>query len=255
MPCTLKEWAVRSLKGVFMGLMFGGFLAGMLVVLFIMVPADWIARRLFGKDRWIEGGVRKGFGAWLFTLGMFRLVRQAPSEGQPYPGACVVICNHPGLFDVLFLIKDIPRLCVFVKPSLPRFLPLKQILRSLGYVLAPDYGHVHPMDAAEAAMGEIRAGNKLQLFPEGTRSPKAELHRFLPGAFKIARITGVPVQPVFIRNDPPFLPKEDRWYYPPKETCRLQLVFWEPLPAPAKGEERAMAKALEQKYRQKLNME
>ena len=251
----LTERAVRSIKGFFMGFMFGGFLAGMLVFLFLLVPLDWILRRWVDQRRWIESWARIGFGSWLRTLGYLGLVRQVRSEGKPFEGPCVVVCNHPGLFDVLFLIREIPSLCVLVKPSLPRFLPLKHILRSLGYVLASDNDQVNPMDAAEAAIGEIRAGNKLQLFPEGTRSPKGKLRRFRPGAFKIARMTGVPVQPVFIRNDPPFLPKEDRWYYPLKETCRVQLVFRDPLPPPAKGGERAMAEALEQKYRQELSSE
>jgi 1-acyl-sn-glycerol-3-phosphate acyltransferase len=238
-----------------MGGMVGGFLAGMLLVLVFMVPADRIAARTFGRHRWMEGGVRKGFASWLRTLGVLGLVRQAPSEGKPCPRPCVVVCNHPGLFDVLFLIKDIPNLCVLVKPSLPRFLPLKHILKSLGYILAPDHDQVNPMDAAEAAMAELRAGNKLQLFPEGTRSPRGQLRRFRPGAFKIARMTGVPVQPVLIRNDPPFLPKEERWYYPQRNTRTFKLQFWEPLPPPAKGEERAMARALEMRYRRALGME
>lgn len=250
----MKERAIRILKGISMGAMYGGFMAGMLVVLLVMVPANWLLNRLLAKGRRIEGWVRVGFRSWLRTLGYLGLVRQLPSRGAPYGGPCVIVCNHPGLFDVLFLITEIPRLCVLVKPSLPRVLPLTPILRSLGYVLAPDYAQVDPLESARGAMDEIRAGNKLQLFPEGTRSPERGLRPFRPGAFKIARMTGVPVQPVLIRNDPPFLPKEDKWYYPRKETCLVQLEFWQPLPPPLKGQERAMSRELEMRYRKALGI-
>jgi 1-acyl-sn-glycerol-3-phosphate acyltransferase len=250
----MNERAIRLRKGISMGAMFAGFMAGMFVVLLVMVPFNWLLNLLLPKGRRIERWVRVGFRSWLRTLGYLGLVRQIHSRGSPYDGPCVVVCNHPGLFDVLFLITEIPRLCVLVKPSLPRVLPLAPILRSLGYVLAPDYAQVDPMESARGAMAEIRAGNKLQIFPEGTRSPEGGLLPFRPGAFKIARMTGVPVQPVFIRNHPPFLPKEDNWYYPRKETSMFRLEFWDPLPPPPKGQERAMARELEMRYRKAIGI-
>jgi len=250
----MKHRAIRVLKGALMGAMFAGFMAGMLVVLVVMIPADWTLNRFLTGGRRLEAWVRVGFRSWLRTLGYLGLVRQLPSRGSPYAGPCVVVCNHPGLFDVLFLITEIPRLCVLVKPSLPRVLPLKPILKSLGYVLAPDYAQVDPVESAQGAMAEIRAGNKLQLFPEGTRSPEGGLRPFRPGAFKIARMTGVPVQPVLIRNEPPFLPKGDKWYFPRRETSLFRLEFWEPLPPPLKGEERTLASQLEMRYREVLGI-
>jgi 1-acyl-sn-glycerol-3-phosphate acyltransferase len=164
----------------------------------------------------------------------------------------VVVANHPGLFDVLFLIRDVPGLTVLVKTSLARKLPLGPVLRDLDYVLVPDHERVGPLDTAEEALEKIRKGRKVLLFPEGTRSPKGSLRPFRPGAFKIARMTGVPVQPVLIRNVPPFMPKEDSWYLPPRVTSLLELTFWEPLPPPERGEERAFARRLEQRYREAL---
>jgi 1-acyl-sn-glycerol-3-phosphate acyltransferase len=255
MGLSMNEMFVRSVKGAFMGIMFGTFFLGMMVILFFVLPLKWLSGRLFGKEEWFEKFVRKGFGSWLQTLGYLGLVKANRPAGAPYDGPCVVVCNHPGLFDVLFLIRYIPRLSVMVKYSLSRTLPLGSILRALEYILVPDYETVTPLDTAEKAIEKIKADRKLQVFPEGTRSPLGGLRHFRAGAFKIARMSEVPVQPVLIRNDPPFLPKEDRWYYPRREASRLEMEFWEPIVPPEKGKEREFARDLEDRYRRALGLD
>jgi 1-acyl-sn-glycerol-3-phosphate acyltransferase len=251
----MKDMIIRAIKGQCMAAMFGGFFLGMLVILILVLPANWFLTRFFGRDNRVEAAARCGFGWWLRTMGIMRLIRAMPTKGKAFEGPCVVVCNHPGLFDVLFLIRGISNLSVMVKTSLVRFLPLGPILRSLGYVLVPDYDRINPLDTAEAAIRQIRLGRKLQLFPEGTRSPAGGIRSFRMGAFKLARWCGVPIQPVLIRNHPPFMPKEARWYYPPREVSILRMEFWEPMPPPAKGEERAYARELEGRYRQALGLE
>ena len=248
------DTAIRVLKGLGMLFMFGGFLLGIFVFLFGMIPLYRVLERLAGEKPRLERAARVGFGWWLGFMGMLGLVRGVPPRGDIFPGPCVVVANHPGLFDVLYLIRDIPALSVLVKASLARKLPLGPVLRSLEYVLVPDYDRVHPLDTAEKALEKIQKGRKVLLFPEGTRSPAGSLRPFRAGAFKIARMTGAPIQPVLIRNTPPFLPKEDRWYLPPRQTSRLAVEFWEPLPPPAKGEERSCARRLEQRYREALGL-
>jgi hypothetical protein len=70
----------------------------------------------------------------------------------------------------------------------------------------------------------------------------------------LAGRSNVPVQPVFIRNQPPFLPKEDRWYFPPFHASTIQLEYWEPLAPPGTGKEREFAKELEARYRESLSL-
>jgi 1-acyl-sn-glycerol-3-phosphate acyltransferase len=67
-------------------------------------------------------------------------------------------------------------------------------------------------------------------------------------------MTDVPIQPVLIRNNPPFLPKEDRWYFPRKEISRFRMEFWEPVMPPEKGEEKKFAMELEQRFRKALGI-
>jgi len=243
---------VRAAKGLGMAFMFGTFGLGILVFLLGVIPLSRLRNKLAGERPRVERAARKGFGWWLGFMGVLGLVRSRPARGTVHPGPCVVVANHPGLFDVLFLIRDIPALTVLVKTSLARKLPLGPVLRDLEYVLVPDHDRVSPLDTAEETLEKIQRGRKVLLFPEGTRSPKGSLRPFRAGAFKIARMTGVPVQPVLIRNVPPFLPKEDPWYLPPRRTSELEIAFWEPLPPPERGEERAFARRLEQRYREAL---
>jgi 1-acyl-sn-glycerol-3-phosphate acyltransferase len=234
--------------------MFGLFFVGILFVLFFVFPVTWLMNRFLEEKPRMQGALRISFSFWLGLLRLLGLLKALPSLGKPYDGPCVVVCNHPGLFDVLFLIRDIPNLSVLVKYTLPRKLPLGPILKASGYVFASDYDRISPLDTAEASIGAIERGSRLQLFPEGTRSPAGGLRPFKTGAFKLSRMTKTPVQPILIRNDPPFFPKEDRWYLPPRETSYLQLEFWSPIMPPAKGEERQYTLELEKRYRDALGL-
>lgn len=248
----MTAYGIRAAKGLGMAFMFGTFFLGSLVFLLGVIPWAWALNRLAGERPRVERAARVGFGWWLGFMGVLGLVRSRPPRGSIMDGPCVVVANHPGLFDVLFLIRDIPSLSVLVKTSLARRLPLGPVLKALEYVLVPDHDRVHPLDTADETLEKIRKGRKVLLFPEGTRSPSGSLRPFRTGAFKIARMTGVPVQPVLLRNTPPFLPKEDPWYLPPRRTSMLEMEFWDPLPPPARGEEQEYARRLERRYREAL---
>ena len=251
----MRKGMVSGIKGVLMGMLFGLFLAGILIELFLVLPVVRIMEGIYGSnpDR-MQGVQRRLMGAWIVLLRVTGMLKASAPRGEPFDGPCVVVSNHPGLFDVLFLIRDIPRMSVLVKPSLARKLPLGPIFRSAGYVLAPDGRNVSPLASLQAAVERIRSGQKFLLFPEGTRSPKGGLLPFKTGAFRIAGMAGVPIQPVLIRNMPPFLPKEDKWYFPPSPISLLEMEFWEPVGPPEMGEEEAFAQELEHRYRRALGV-
>jgi hypothetical protein len=57
-----------------------------------------------------------------------------------------------------------------------------------------------------------------------------------------------------VRNDPPFIPKEDKWYFPPSRVSTLEIEFWELMAPPRAGQERKFAKDLEARYREALGL-
>lgn len=246
---------IRRLKGVAMIALLGVFFAGIVFELLFVYPFLRAAELVSGpRPARIQAVHRRLFGAWLFLLRLCQLLTADPAVGAPCPGPCVIVANHPGLFDVLFLARDIPMLSMLVKSALARDLPLGRIFRASGYVLSADGAHASPVAALLEARDMIGEGYKFLLFPEGTRSPKGGLHPFKPGLFKLARMAGVPVQPVLIRNHPPFLAHGDKWRLPPFETSRIQLEFWDAIAPPEQGREREFARRLEQRYREALGI-
>jgi 1-acyl-sn-glycerol-3-phosphate acyltransferase len=234
----MPEIFLRSMKGFFMGALFGVFLLGIFFELLITLPVLWVLNRILGPQHYrMQWTIRRLVSIWLFLLRGGGLLKMRGLKGKPFDGPCVIVSNHPGLFDVLFLIRDIPRMSVMVKRSLARKLPLGPVFRSAGY-----------------AVEKIRMGFKFMIFPEATRSPKGELGRFNAGPFILARLSNVPLQPLFVRNDPPFLPKEDKWYFPPSRISTLEIEFWEPIAPPRAGQEREFARNLEARYREALNL-
>jgi len=251
----MYEKFLRGTKGLLMLGLFGVFLFGIFFELLIILPVLWVLNRILGPQPCrTQRTISILVGLWLFLLRACGLLKVRELKGKPFDGPCVIVSNHPGLFDVLFLIRDIPRMSVMVKRSLARKLPLGPVFRFAGYVLSPDFEQRGPFQSLDEATEKIAMGYKFMIFPEATRSPKGDLGRFHIGPFMLARLSNVPLQPLFVRNDPPFLPKEDKWYFPPSRISTLEIEFWEPMAPPRAGKEREFARDLEARYREALGL-
>jgi len=251
----MPEVILRHLKGLALTTLFGVFLLGIIFELLVALPIVSVVNKVWGpKPYRMQWTIRILVRFWLFLLRNCGLLTARAIKGKPFDGPCVVVSNHPGLFDVLFLIRDIPCMSVMVKQSLARSLPLGSIFRSAGYVLSPDFEQRTPFQVMDEAVEKIRKGYKFMIFPEATRSPKGSLGRFGPGPFMLARLSNVPVQPLLIKNAPPFLPKEDKWYMLSSRVSILEIEFWEPMAPPGAGQERGFARELEDRYREALGL-
>jgi 1-acyl-sn-glycerol-3-phosphate acyltransferase len=247
---------VRAVKGFYMGLMYAIFGSAIWVALFTVFPVLWLVEKLSSPNPIrMQRSNRFLFAIWLRLLSFGGLLHAKPFRGQIPDGDYIVVANHPGLFDVLVLIREIPRLSVLVKGALIKELPLARLLTSAGYVVVPELGGFGGIETLQRGTEVLKRGFRLMLFPEGTRSPKGDLLPFKPGAHKMAQRANVPILPVLIRNRPPFLPKEDKWYFPLFERSSLELEFWDPIAPPAPGQERAAALELENRYRQALGLQ
>jgi 1-acyl-sn-glycerol-3-phosphate acyltransferase len=251
----MSEIFFRSIKGLLMGALFGVFLFGIFFELLIVFPILWVLNRILGPQHYrTQWTIRILVGLWVVLLKRCGLLRAKELKGKPFDGPCVIVSNHPGLFDVLFLIRDVPRMSLMVKQSLAKKLPLGPVFNSAGYVLSPDFEKRGPFQSLDEAIEKIRMGYKFMIFPEATRSPKGGLGRFNAGPFMLARLSNVPVQPLFVKNEPPFLPKEDKWYFPSPRISTLEIEFWEPMAPPREGQERQYAKEMEARYRKALGL-
>lgn len=246
---------LRVLKGMYMLAMFAVF-GGAILFGHLITPLLLLRNRLAGHEPLHNQRFYRGFVVmWLWLMERGKLLKMLPYEGEIMDGPCVLIANHPGLFDILILIRNVPKMSLVAKQSIRTGLGMGYLFKLAGWVFATGKSDTSTaIKTTNKVLEQLKNGYKFMLFPEGTRSPKGELHYFHAGAFKLARVAHVPVQPVLIRNTPPFLPHGDRWYYPPYKTSIVKLEFLKPIPPPLKKEERRAAARMEDMFRTALGI-
>jgi len=139
-------------------------------------------------------------------LGVFDFDAQG-AERLVEDGPHLVVANHPGLLDVVYLLALMPQADCIISASRADNFFLGGIARGAGY-LRNDLGH----DIVRECVQRLRAGRSVIVFPEGTRSPASGLGTFHRGAARIALEAGCDLLPVFLRYDPPALGKGRHWF-------------------------------------------
>ena len=153
---------------------------------------------------------------------LFHPCKAIHRERLPEGGA--ILCpNHTTLSDPLFVVfalglKTKPQ--VMAKAELMRIPGLGWILEKAG-VFAVDRGKAD-VTAVKRALKCLKDGDKLLMFPEGTRSKDGELGEGKRGVAMFAIRTGVPIVPMYI-------PAEKKWFR------RTPVVFGEPFTPKIEG--------------------
>jgi 1-acyl-sn-glycerol-3-phosphate acyltransferase len=115
-------------------------------------------------------------------------------------GMTVVYCsNHQSNVDppVLFRTLD-RRLHILFKAELRKIPILGIVMETGGFIAVTREQRDAAMSSIEKAAESIRSGNSFLIFPEGTRSPTAELLPFKKGGFIMAIKAQAPIVPVAV---------------------------------------------------------
>lgn len=136
----------------------------------------------------------------------------------------LVVCNHPSLIDVLFIVAQMPQVDCIVKDALLRNPVLRAPLRWLAYI--PNSAPQHLIGTCVAT---LRAGNSLLVFPEGTRSVPGKPLKMTRGAAHIGLASGCDLLPVTIVCRPSSLTKTDVWYRVPAQRPHWCVTVGEPI--------------------------
>jgi 1-acyl-sn-glycerol-3-phosphate acyltransferase len=168
----------------------------------------------------VQRAIHLAFRTFVWVMRILGLIRVTwrGLERLREPGARLIVANHPTLIDVVLLIALLPQADCVVKEAAWRNRAMRRVVRAAGYV-RNDAGP----QVTGACAERLRAGRRLLLFPEGTRSPRAELGMFHRGAARIALASGCGIVPVVIRCEPPTLGKGEPWFQVPDRTAHLTL--------------------------------
>lgn len=140
-------------------------------------------------------------------------------------GGRLVVANHPSLVDVVFLISFIDRADCIVKSSLARNPFTRGPVVSAGF-LCNDEGEGLVDDCVDS----VRRGNRLIIFPEGSRTPLNGMLPLQRGAARIAVKGEIDITPVRIRCQPRMLAKGVPWYRVPPSRGHFVIEVCDDIP-------------------------
>ena len=143
--------------------------------------------------RLLDGVVRAGMFFW-------HPVCRVDGQEQIPQGPCVICCNHVGMADPIWLIFAMNQPTIFrimAKDQLMHVPLLKYLFRWIGMIgIKRGEGDIN---AVKEAMKSLKSGEKLLIFPEGTRVRQERIPG-KTGAVMLALRAGCPLLPVYIQR-------------------------------------------------------
>jgi 1-acyl-sn-glycerol-3-phosphate acyltransferase len=250
-------WVYRALRTVMVASAFAGFWGGAVFLAWIGLPLVALftgSRRQRACQRVVAFAFRifHGYMRWL-RLFEVKVVGQFPADLARSP--VVFVANHTTLVDVTAIFSEVPDLCCVAKAVYSSNPLVGRLLRLSGFI---DSGKTVAQRAAsvDEAVRMLADRFSVLVFPEGSRSPEGDLHRFHRGPFEIACRANVPVVPLVLRCNPSALRRGQRFWAQPDQ-CALLTIEIDPPVDPSKFEHksRRMRESMQDYYRMRLGLD
>lgn len=209
----------------------GWLVANLLLALFFPF---FLFLEMVRKPHWIRPIVisflRFFFLKYLPFVGMYRLEKSADLEKLGRAAKCLVAANHTSWLDALIILALVPKVRILVSRKYGRVPLVSRIMVILGCIFVDRTSR----ESVAVAVAELRrvleSGGTLAVFPEGTRAPKGELKPFQEVFFSLAKEASVPVLPVILYLDTPFLgPRAENFLTP--RCAILKIRVYDPVTA------------------------
>lgn len=198
----------------------GAFRSLGILVLTVSCSVAAVVAAAAGATERVVAAIMRRWGRGVVRLGKWEVRLEGVSH-LPEGGA-ILVANHQSLADIPLLLSAIPGEVRFLAKRELGAIPLfgRAMVRAGNLLVDRD----DPRDAVRMirdATGRIGRGQRLVVFPEGTRSPDGRVGEFKPGAFHLAQKTGAPVLPVRIDGTCRALPKGSLRIRPGCMTVRI----------------------------------
>ena len=239
-PLAARATAARSLRiavGAVGFSLYGLLALGMGLV---WAPLDRLLRGAQGADLRVQRAIHRGTRAWLWACEALAGCRvRFRNPERLVEGPLLIVANHPSLVDSPFLTSQLPEADFVVSGSWTENPILRHAIRAAGY-LREDAGTA----LIREAVARLRAGRRVVMYPEGSRTPPGGIAAFHRGIAHIALRAGCDILPVVIRVEPRTLMKGQTFLDMPAEVPVWELDVGEPWRASelvAPGESRSAA--------------
>jgi len=121
----------------------------------------------------------------------------------------IVMANHQSYFDIPVLYNVLPEpLGMLAKKELFRVPVFNAAMRGLRCLPIDRANRMQSFESLRIAADQVRSGNSIVVFPEGTRSGDGKVLELKKGPFHLAKMAGVPIVPVGIRGTRDALAKD-----------------------------------------------
>jgi len=253
-----KRWANRLprwLRVTLMAALFLCFFAACPLLALIILPA----LRLFLKDyrdkiTWL---LNKGLYVviwWARFMGTVDFETPSLPPGFDPKRPHVLISNHPTFVDMLLVLGSFPYLSCVTSGRWSRHWALGPLLRWTHYLPGPGSGLPQAEDMLGSMVEHLKSGYSLLIFPEGQRSHADSLRRFRRGAVAAAVRAGVPIVPLFVGIDRPYLTKEVPLSRPPSPAPTYTFEWFDVIePGDFDGDEHVIQEHLVQQYQARFD--
>lgn len=198
---------------------FGGVFVSLAVLIFLYPLPIPMARKQ-AYTRWLISACCSLYIRLMRGLQILKFERRGRENFNE--NTRLIVANHPSLLDVVFLISMLRDSNCIIKPALWRNPFTFTTVRLAGYIRNDSSSVV------DDAVASLRAGQRLIIFPAGTRNRSDLDLKFKRGAANIAMQAECPITPVLIKSQPRTLEKSVPWYVVPDRSPFYQI---EVLPA------------------------
>lgn len=171
-------------------------------ILTLLWPVVWILSKRDPSGQIGSVLLQKLFRSYLWLVQGMRLFQMhwPDADAVRQLRGRIVVSNHPGLMDAVFLVSKIPR-AVCVMRSALMWNPCFFGAARMGGFIPNDRG----AEMIRQSVQKLHAGHNLLIFPEGTRTKNGVLNPFKAGFALAAVQSGATVQCLIMRQSQPYL--------------------------------------------------